>query len=222
MSMRRKAVELVRSGARSLGLERNYPKSLAVAAANAVTVEFVRQSGCSRIAEIGAYHGDTSVEFAKYLNGNGELHIFDRAEYVEHTLRRLREAGHTNVRGFSSSGRLLDSYNWTLGRLLAEHRGPIYDYVFLDGAHTWAIDGFAALLADRLLKVGGHLDFDDYHWNLVGSPCLNPRVFPLTARLYTDEQMEAFQVQMIVDVLIRPDPRYKEVVANKIFQKIAG
>lgn len=215
------AVELLRSAIRLVGLERTYPRTLAVAGANATTLEFVRQSGCRRIAEIGAYEGDTSIEFARYLDGSGELHVFDRAEYVQRVVDRVRQAGYSNVRGFASTPRLLDSYNWSLGRLLAEHAEPIYDYVFLDGAHTWAIDGFATLLADRLLDVGGYLDFDDYGWTVAGSPCLNPRVFPLTARLYTDEQMEAYQVRMIVDLLIRRDPRYVEVVPNKIFRKIS-
>lgn len=221
MTIKRTAVDLVRSAARGLGLERPYPKTLAVAGANQVTLDFLRANRCTNIAEIGAYLGDTSLEFARYLNGAGELHIFDRDEYVEHTLRRLADAGYTNVRGFTSSARFLDSYNWHLGKLLEQHKRPIYDYVFLDGAHTWAIDALAALLADRLLKVGGFLDFDDYHWTLASSPCLNPQTFPLTARLYTVEQMEAFQVQMIVNTLFRPDRRYREVVPDKIFQKVA-
>jgi hypothetical protein len=44
---------------------------------------------------------------------------------------------------------------------------------------------------------------------------------PEIAEQYTDEQIDAFQVKMIVDLLVRPDPRYAEVVPNKVFRKTA-
>jgi hypothetical protein len=116
---------------------------------------------------------------------------------------------------------LRDSYDWALAKVIESNPDPIYDYMFLDGAHDWAIDALATLLCDRLLKVGGYLDFDDYGWTLRGSPALNPKAFPLTAKLYTNEQIEAQQVKMVVDLLVRRDPHYREVVKNKIFQKIA-
>jgi hypothetical protein len=83
------------------------------------------------------------------------------------------------------------------------------------------VDALTAFLADRMLKVGGYLDFDDYDWTFCASPSCNPTVFPLTRKLYTAEQIASKQVKMIVDLLIRRDPRYQEVVANKIFQKFA-
>jgi hypothetical protein len=51
---------------------------------------------------------------------------------------------------------------------------------------------------------------------------MNPDVFPATAKLYTDEQIEERQVALVVDLLVRPDPRYEEVVENKIFRKRAA
>jgi hypothetical protein len=113
----------------------------------------------------------------------------------------------------------MDSYNWSLMRVLEEHEGPLFDYVFLDGAHTWAHDALAFLLADRLLAPGGYMDFDDYGWSLRASPSMNPEVFPDVESLYSEEQIDARQVALVVDVLVRPDERYEELVANKIFRK---
>jgi predicted O-methyltransferase YrrM len=199
----------------------NYPRRLAVRAPNEGTVEFIKTTQCRHIAEFGIYEGHTSLEFAKHLNHQGELHLFDFEDRVSLVAGKLAEAGYRNVRTFGSSYKLLDSYNWSLAKILETSTGPIYDYIFIDGAHTWAIDGLTTLLADRLLKVGGYIDFDDYQWSLQKSPRLNPRKFPLTAKLYTGEQIEAEQVRMIVDLLVRRDPRYREVVPNAIFQKIA-
>ena len=197
-----------------------YPRHVAVSDPNRETIAFIKTTQSRMIAEIGIFEGHTSLELARYLDGAGELHLYDFADRVEAVHGKLAQQGFHNVRAFGCSYKLLDSYNWPLAQQLAAHEKPIYDYVFLDGAHTFAIDALAFLLVDRLLKVGGHVDFDDYDWTLEISPALNPRAFPLTRRLYTGEQIEAKQVRMIIDLLVRRDGRYKEVVPNKIFQKI--
>ena len=197
-----------------------YPRGeLNVTAANAQTVEFFAASGCRTYAELGIYEGDTALAIARSLDGSGEMHLFDFEDRVDAVAARLREAGYENVFGHANSRRLLDSYNWSLMQLLAEHRGPIFDYVFVDGAHTWAHDALAFLLVDRLLLPGGYVDFDDYTWTIRKSPSMNPAVFPEVKQLYTDDQIDTAQVGLIVDLLVRLDPTYEEVIPNKIFRK---
>jgi predicted O-methyltransferase YrrM len=197
----------------------NYPRFVDVSAANQHTMDFLRTTRCRMIAEIGIYQGHTSREITKWLNGEGELHLFDFDDRVHKVAEDLAKAGHTNVRTFPNSYKLLDSYNWSLAGLLEQHVEPIYDYVFIDGAHTWAVDALTALLVDRLLRPGGYLDLDDYSWTLGGSPSMRPERFPLTAKLYTREQIDALQIKMICDLLIRRDDRYQEVVPDKIWRK---
>jgi predicted O-methyltransferase YrrM len=192
---------------------------LNVLGANERTVEFFSQTTASTYAEIGVYRGDTALEIANHLAGRGHLHLFDYDDRLREVEGRLRGAGHDNVTLYPNSRRLLDSYNWSLMQLLAEHRGPIFDYVFLDGAHTWAHDALAFLLIDRLLQPGGYIDFDDYAWTLRRSPSMNPDVFPEVEQLYTDDQIDSAQVALVVDLLVRLDPVYEEVVPNKIFRK---
>lgn len=199
----------------------NYPESVAVFAPNQQTLDFINGTNCRAIAEIGIFKGHTSLEFAKFLNGRGELHLYDYDDRVTEVSGKLAQAGFINVQGFGCSYKLLDSYNWALGKTIEANPSPIYDYVFIDGAHNWAVDALTTFLVDRLLLVGGYIDFDDYDWTFENSPSMNPSVFPLTARMYTEEQIAAKQVKMIVDLIVRRDPRYKEVVPNKIFQKIA-
>ena len=189
---------------------------------NLQTVEFFAQSGARRYAEIGVYRGDTALRIAELLGGEGELHLFDFEDRLAPVLDRLAAAGHGNVVAHPNSRRLLDSSNWSLMRMLAEHPEPVFDYVFLDGAHTWALDALAFCLVDRLLVPGGHIDFDDYAWTLARSPSMRPEVFPDVRRLYSDEQIAQPQVALVVDLLVRRDPRYRELVAGKVFQKVAG
>lgn len=200
----------------------NYPAGCRVSAANEITVDFVRSlSRPLDVAEIGVYHGHTSRALAAILaRTGGTLHLFDFDDRVRYVADLLRADGHTFVQTHGNSRKTHDSYNWSLKQILETTPDPCFDYVFLGGAHTWAHDALAFLLADRLLRPGGHIDFDDYDWSLARSPTLRPSRFPRTADDFTSEQIECRQVQAILDLLVRRDDRYVEVVPQKIFRKI--
>lgn len=200
-----------------------YPTSeLKVEGPNEGTVEFFTTTGARVYAELGVYKGYTSEKIAEQLAGEGEMHLFDYEDRVSEAAARARQAGHPNVVEHPNSRRIMDSYNWSLMRLLESREEPLFDYVFIDGAHTWALDALAFLLVDRLLKVGGHVDFDDYRWTLAGSPSMKPEVFPDVCRLYSAEQIQEPQIGLVVDLLVRRDRRYEELVENKIFRKLSG
>jgi predicted O-methyltransferase YrrM len=201
-------------------VEQAYPSTaLKVEGPNEATVEFFKSTDSRVYAEVGVYKGYTAAKIAEHLAGEGELHLFDYEDRLTEAASRLSETGHPGVVQHPNSRLIMDSYNWSLMRLLDRCPEPIFDYVFLDGAHTWALDALAFLLIDRLLKPGGHVDFDDYSWTLAGSPSMKPEVFPDVLRLYTGEQIEKRQVTLVMDLLVRRDPRYEEVVENKIFRK---
>jgi predicted O-methyltransferase YrrM len=170
-------------------------------------------------AEVGVWHGDTSLKLAKLLPEDGFLHIFDYEAIARSVAQRLAEEGCKNVRAFGSSTKSRDSYNWSLMRLMIGNPTPIYDYVFLDGAHSWDIDGLAFFLLDRLLKPGGFLDFDDYGWTMATSPSLNPQVNPDTLQWFTEEQINVSHIMLVVELLVKRDHRYREIVKNKIYRK---
>jgi predicted O-methyltransferase YrrM len=197
----------------------DYPTACATGVPNREAVELARTTGARVIAEIGVYKGLTSEEYARLAGAGGELHLFDFQERVDEVAGRLRRLGFDNVVAHGNSHKSLDSYNWSLARLLERHHEPVFDFVMIDGAHTWHHDGFAFVLCDRLLKPGGHVYFDDYDWSLAASPYLNPVSFPNTRRMFTEEQIPARQVQLIVDLLVRRDPRYVEVIPNAAFRK---
>ena len=202
---------------------RPFPTSaLNVRGPNERTVELVRASGARVYAEIGVYRGDTARRVAEVLGREAELHLFDYEDRVMPVAAALRATGHANVVAHANSRRLLDSYNWSLMKLLAARREPLFDYVFIDGAHTWALDALAFCLVDRLLRPGGIVDFDDYRWTIRSSPSMRPEAFPEVLDLYTEEQIDARQVALVVDLLVRRDERYEEIVRDKAFRKRAG
>lgn len=172
-----------------------------------------------RYAEFGFYRGATAFNVAQRFP-NAELFLFDYSKAVELVAPTFSQLPN-RVHFWPSSERYLDSYNWSLMKIIQRQEGvPLFDYCFLDGAHTFAIDALTFFLADRLLNVGGYMDFDDYHWSLRGSS-LDPSRVPETDLMYTPEQIDAHQVALIVDEIVRRDPRYMEVVPKKVFKKVA-
>lgn len=198
-----------------------YPDTCYVQQPNMITAEYVNhvpENGL--VAEVGVYEGLTTQKIAKALKAkNAALHIFDFEDRVEAVGNTLKDLGYTNFVAFGNTRKLKDSYNWQLMRLLVN--GPIYDYVFLDGAHSWDVDALAFFLIDRLLKIGGYLDFDDYGWSFATSRTMNPSAFPPIKEMYTDEQIATSHVTLIVELLVKRDNRYQEIVPNKIYRKVA-
>ncbi len=193
--------------------------SLNVKEANKETIEFIKSTDSRAIAEIGTYKGYTAMKIAEYMKGQGELHLFDFEDIVLEVKHKLNEAGFFNVIAHGNSRKTMDSYNWSLMKLLQVGKEPFFDYVFIDGAHIWAIDALTFFLVDRLLKPGGYVDFDDYDWTLRDSSSVNPTSFPPIKKMFTREQIETRQVALIIDLLVKCDPNYVEVVQNKIFRK---
>ena len=170
-------------------------------------------------AEFGFYNADTSKNICERFP-NCSLYLFDFFENVTKAQKKM-SIFDNKIFYYGNSQKYNDSYNWNLIKLIEKNQSkPIFDYCFLDGAHTFAIDALNFFLCDRLLRIGGYIDFDDYSWTLRGSS-LDPHMISATGDQYTDEQIDAKQVALIVNNLVRPDNRYKEIVTNKIFQKIS-
>jgi SAM-dependent methyltransferase len=181
--------------------------------------QFVKCTNCLFLAEIGVGSGDTSELFARHLNGRGILHLFDYAEKVALVKERLNQLGFANVVAHGNSHKIYDDYNWSLMKLIRANCQPVFDYAYIDGAHTWHHDACAFFLIDRLLKPGGFVEIDDYGWSHDTSPTVNPRIFPEIKEAYTDEQISTCQVALVVDLLLKRDWRYKPVVTNRIYRK---
>jgi hypothetical protein len=169
-------------------------------------------------AEFGIYKADTARNICN-LFPNSILHLFDYHRNIEEAKIKLASYKNT-IYYYGNSQKYNDSYNWSLIKLISENNEMLlFDYCFIDGAHTVAIDALTYFLCDKLLKTGGYMDFDDYSWRLRGSS-LDPSKIPAIAEQYTDEQIDAYQVKMIIEALVKRDVRYKEVIKDKIFRKL--
>lgn len=172
--------------------------------------EFVRSHRFSNCLELGFAWGVGAVYIASALEANGQGRLT--------TVDVPFEAGRADVgRSLLDRGGLSDrveivleegGYNWFLHRKLREQLRdgdiePLYDFVFLDGAHTWIDDGLALLLLERLLKPGGWIHLDDIAW-LPTSPDL------------TDEQRSLLPVREIWELLVVPNPAFDEMHTDSV------
>lgn len=201
-----------------------YPKSLAVGPnGNPATVNILRQIFLPKqhfsYAEFGIYKADTARQVCENFP-NANLYLFDYESAIVAAKTKLSTFPN-HIFYYGNTQKYNDSYNWNLGKLYMEcNAKPIFDYCFLDGAHTFAIDALNFFLCDKLTRINGFIDFDDYDWTLRNSS-LDPLKVPEISQQYTDEQISTKQVKFIVDALVKTDKKYRQVIENKVYQKIA-
>src|SRR5215469_13329572 len=130
--------------------------------------DFIRKNELRNCLELGFAHGVSTAYIAHAVKslGNGRVVTIDREE------ARQRDPNISVV--LSRAGVPDDvvevyfepkSYNWRLMRFLEEGRAGTFDFVYVDGAHTWEVDGLANYLALILLRPGGWILFDDLNWS---------------------------------------------------------
>lgn len=170
--------------------------------------QLIHENAVRDVLELGFCHGVSTCYIAAALEQRGEGHVvaIDRASRILNTppLEQLLErlsVGHRATIFYE-----YDSYNWRMQHFIAQQVRPEFDLVYLDGAHTWSVDGFAFLLAEQLLAPGGVIVFDDLHWSLAKSNS----TYTETSTVPEDER-ELEQVRLIFDLLVEPHPNIAEV-----------
>lgn len=167
------------------------------------------------VAELGVGIGATSLMLARCMNNAGKLHLFDFNDKLTQLAADFALLGFTNIEYFGNSAKHWDSYNWTLGKFLLAGQRAVYDYIYLDGAHTFAVDALAITLCDRLLKPGGFLEVDDYYWKFSQSQWMKQTRHDFM----TDEQIDTAQLAMVVDLFLNGNPAYEVIAPNRIYRK---
>ena len=200
---------------------RQIPENCCVPGPNAHVMSLVAKHKPTSYAEIGIYEGATAVEVAKLLSEPASMHLFDFENRVFEAQTKLGaikelENKQLKVHSWSNTHKMFDSYNWNLAKCLKQ--GITFDFVFVDGAHSWHHDALAFFLIDQMLEDGGIVVLDDYGWSLATSPTMNPSKFPEITQQYTQEQIETPQVNMVVDLLVEK-MGYQSIISKVAYQK---
>lgn len=167
---------------------------------------FIVDNQIEDILELGFWQGVSTCYMAAALSESGRGSIVsidleacrELKPNIEELLTRVGERDRVNV--FYEP----TSYTWRLMRLLEENDAPRFDLCYLDAAHSWFVDALGFFLADRLLRPGGWIVFDDLDWTYAGSPSQKEdlmRVMPL------DEKTTP-QVRKIYELLVKTHASY--------------
>jgi predicted O-methyltransferase YrrM len=124
------------------------------------------------VLELGTAHGVSASYMAAAVQSRGGRvttvdHVVatrQRDPQPDEVISRCGLADHVELVLVEDS-----SYTWWLGDQITANTSdgvcrPIYDFVFIDGAHNWTIDGLSFFLVEKLLRPGGWLLLDDLAW----------------------------------------------------------
>ena len=162
------------------------------------------------IAEIGVGYGATSVEIVKQLRECDTFYFYSFQEEVDELYEDLKNLDVCKCKlvPMGNSHALYDSFCWNLGKQVIDHKEGLFDLVYLDGAHSFLYTGLATALLKQLIRQDGYIIFDDLNWSYGSSYDRNPEVYPEILEQYTQEQVDAKQIQMVVDAFMENDDQW--------------
>jgi predicted O-methyltransferase YrrM len=182
-----------------------------------IVYDHVRATRPAEVLELGTAHGVGAAYLAAGLddNGAGRLTTVDFAGAAydpspEAVLARAGVAARVQVvREFSS-------YTWWLKEQVqarsdrAGNVEPLYDFVYLDGAKHWTIDGLAVVLVEKLLRPGGWLLMDDLDWTYAQDPSREATDGIVHRELSERERSEP-HLRAVFDLIVAQHPSFTDV-----------
>lgn len=188
----------------------------------------VLENKFTRVLELGTAFGKGTVAIAAALEelGGGTVDTVD----LKNVEARIYQGSCKNMLESLGLGDYVNihlenhTYNWFLKKMLEQQKKgngfePVYDFVFVDGAHNFTVDGLAFFLCDRLVKLGGTILFDDLKYNYhhmnesqgrsneIEVDTFDPRSRVAKAPMGEDELKEC-HVKLIYELLVKTHPQY--------------
>jgi predicted O-methyltransferase YrrM len=170
--------------------------------------DFITKNELRNCLELGFAHGVSTAYTAHAVMslGNGRVVTIDQEKAHQRDPNIFAVLARAQVpEGIVEVYFEPRSYTWRLMRFLEEGRAGSFDFVYIDGAHTWEVDGLAAFLASLLLRPGGWILFDDLDWTYAKSSVADQ---PWVRALPADER-ETAQVRKIWDLLVLGNPTFE-------------
>jgi len=172
--------------------------------------DHVKASGAKDVLELGTAHG-VGAAYMAAAGANVTTVDFQGAQYDPSPETTAAKAGvHLNiVREYSS-------YTWWLKTQIEANTDahgnvtPQYDFVYLDGAKNWTIDGLAVVLVEKLLRPGGWLLMDDLDWTYADDPARDATDGVANRDLSEPERTQP-HLRAVFDLIVAQHPSFTEL-----------
>lgn len=187
-----------------------------------ILYDFVMNEKISNILELGFSHGASSCYMAaaleeKILHGQidkGYITSIDNQDAVGLKPNINDLLKETNLKSIVNPIFAHRTYTWELMKILeANEKNPesalTFDFCFIDGHHSWEVDGFAFLLVDKLLKPGSWILFDDMFWSFASMPADHKFVIELS-----EEERNTAQIAKVFELLVKKHSNYSNFHIN--------
>ena len=173
----------------------------------ALVTTLIHDNDVLDVLELGFSRGVSTCYIAAALaeRDNGHLVTIDSASRVRNKPRVEELLDRLSIRDRVTIFYEYNSYNWRMRHFLEQAQTPQFDLIFLDGPHSWEIDGFAFLLAEKFLAPGGLIVFAGLHWTFDNSPSAGPWI----ADMPEDERV-AEHVNLVFELLVKSHPNIDE------------
>lgn len=172
------------------------------------------------VAEIGIDIGATAVEVCKLLDSEDKYYGFDYEDKVNalfEDFNRLPDIV-CELYAEGNTRKPSDSYNWRLSKMLLDMQenqiDGVFDVVYLDGAHSFSIDGLACCLIKKLLKRGGYIIFDDVDLSFKNNS--SEGRLAILRESYPEEQLADKQVRRVINIFMQGDEGFQEIYLRKL------
>lgn len=162
-----------------------------------VLYDFILREKPREVLELGFAHGVSTCYMAAALDelGVGQITTIDIPDALKRSPDLYGLLERTGLSRYVSP--IIDptSYTWTLMEMIEAASGAgrcqtRFDFIFIDGAHSWEIDGFALFLSEKLLRPGGWILFDDLYWSYDEQHGVHDAVGSIPARDRTTPQID--------------------------------
>jgi predicted O-methyltransferase YrrM len=176
--------------------------------------DLIVRERCSQILELGIAHGTATCYMAAAVQqlGGGKVVAVDLQEvsYSPSAEEQVARCGFGEV---VEIHRMKSGYNWFLHEAIREQTvddvcRPRFDLCVIDGPKNWTIDSSAFFLADKLLKPGGWMIFDDYSWTYAKVDSKRDATDGITHRSLSEEERSIPHVREIFELLVKQHPDY--------------
>ena len=168
--------------------------------------DHVKRTDATDVLELGTAHG-VGAAYMAAAGANVTTVDFAGASYDPSPEAVVAKAG---VADRVAIVREYSSYTWWLKTQVETHSGPQYDFVYLDGAKNWTIDGLAVILIEKLLRPGGWLLMDDLEWTYAQDPGREATDGIVHRELSEPERTQP-HLRAVFDLIVAQHPSFTEL-----------